>query len=215
MSRAVGATVTRWWHIRHAPVPNPGGRIYGQRDMPADTGDRTAFATLAAWLPSEAVWVVTPLQRTRQTAVAILEAAGRPAEPAAELVIEPDLIEQNFGDWQGLPPSEVYGLLGAVHPFWMSPAETRPPNGESFIELMHRVGRVVERLSAAHSGRDIVAVTHGGTIRAALALALGLSGEVALRFSVDTLSLTRLDHITFAEGPSAWRIGGINRPARG
>lgn len=218
MSRPVGTAVTRWWHIRHAPVRNPGGHIYGQRDMPADTSNRAAFAALAAWLPAGAVWVVSPLQRTRQTAEALREAltgGGRPDEAEGGLRIEPGLIEQNFGDWQGRPPSEVYALLGAVHPFWLSPAETRPPNGESFVELMHRVRQVVDRLSAEHGGRDIVAVTHGGTIRAALAQALDVPGEVALRFSIDTLSLTRLDHITFAEAPPAWRIVGVNRPSQG
>ena len=36
--------VTRWWWIRHAPVSNPRGRIYGATDVPADTTDEATFA---------------------------------------------------------------------------------------------------------------------------------------------------------------------------
>jgi len=68
------------------------------------------------------------------------------------------------------------------------------------------------RLTAAYRGRDIVAVAHGGSIRAALAVALGIEAERALAFSIDNCSLTRLDHIA---GPGAddegqWRINAVN-----
>ena len=45
--------VTRWWWIRHAPVPD-GGCIYGQRDLSADCTDSAAFACRAASLPAGA-----------------------------------------------------------------------------------------------------------------------------------------------------------------
>ena len=44
------AQATRWWWIRHAPVFNPEIRIYGQRDLPADTSDEAANAAVAAML---------------------------------------------------------------------------------------------------------------------------------------------------------------------
>src|SRR3546814_14232591 len=109
--------------------------------------------------------LVTPLRRTVETAEPLMRAAGADAGP----MIVPELMEQHFGNWQGRPCAEVYGELGARHPFWLSPAETPPPNGESFAGLVHRVRGAVERLSAAHAGRDSVAVAHGGQIRPALA----------------------------------------------
>ena len=45
------STETRWWWIRHAPVVDHGGRIYGQRDMACDTSDAAAMSWLAAALP--------------------------------------------------------------------------------------------------------------------------------------------------------------------
>ena len=58
---------TRWWWVRHAPVPDD-GRIYGQSDLDCDCTDAGVFAALADELPRDAVWVTSQLKRTRQTA---------------------------------------------------------------------------------------------------------------------------------------------------
>ena len=39
---------TRWWWVRHAPVRNDGGNIYGQSDLACDTGDTYVFNAVAA-----------------------------------------------------------------------------------------------------------------------------------------------------------------------
>jgi alpha-ribazole phosphatase len=78
--------------------------------------------------------------------------------------------------------------------------------------LTRRVHSAITRLSKTHRGRDILAVTHGGTIRAALALALDLAPETALSFSIDNLSLTRIDHIPGPGGRRLWRVGTVNQP---
>ena len=61
-----------------------------------------------------------------------------------------------------------------------------------------------------HRGRDIVAVTHGGTIRAALGLALRLDPQGALAFSLENCSLTRIDHLTADGGAGLWRVVSVN-----
>jgi broad specificity phosphatase PhoE len=53
---------------------------------------------------------------------------------------------------------------------------------------------------------DVIIVAHAGTIRAALALALELPPERALRFVIDPRSLTRLDRLD-----NAWRVVAVNR----
>lgn len=205
---------TRWWFVRHAPVPNPEARCYGQHDMECDVSNAAAFASLASRLPAEAVWMATTLSRTQRTMHAIHAARGTRPDP---LHLERELIEQSFGDWQGRTYAEL-GAFGrgtagtASHRFWLAPAHAVPPGGESFVQVMERVGAAVRRLTEAHRGRDIVCVAHGGSIRAALAMALGLEPETALAFSIETLSLTRLDHI---DGPGAghgWRVGPVNMP---
>jgi alpha-ribazole phosphatase len=53
---------------------------------------------------------------------------------------------------------------------------------------------------------DAVLVVHSGTIRAALAIALDLSPDAALRFVIDPLSLTRIDRLE-----NGWRVVAVNR----
>lgn len=206
--------ITRWWWIRHAPVINPGGRIYGQRDVVANCSDTESFARLAAILPQTALWRVTPLRRTRETAAAIVQ--QRPEllpEGVDTYPAEPAFLEQNFGVWQGQSHDAIFRLQPErAHRFWLTPAESCPPEGESFISVMQRVAAGIAESHRSCAGRDVVVVAHGGSIRAAVALALGLPGDTALRLRIDTLSLTRLD---FFDGPgpaTAWRVSGINLP---
>lgn len=200
-------TQTNWWWVRHAPVTETKGRIYGSTDPNCDTNDPDSYAGLHRLLPQDAFWVTSHLRRTKQTAAAIAAAGGRTIDPAEER----DLGEQDFGDWHGMTHNEVYALPTA-HRFWLAPATHCPPGGESFADLCVRVSRVIHRLTADHAGRDIIAVAHGGTIRAAIALALNLDPEAALGFATENISLTRLDHFTGDDGhPETWRVAWINR----
>jgi len=209
-------TTTSWWWVRHAPVVGHGGRIYGQDDFDCDCSDAATFQALARLLPADPVWVTSNLRRTHQTARAIH--AQLPIAVDRELIMEPDLAEQHFGEWQGLTHDELAeNRNGTRHRFWLAPAAEAPPGGESFVQVIDRVAAVIARLSREHAGRDIVAVTHGGTIRAALAIALDLDPERALAFGTENCSLTRIDHIageapvTGAPGSEAvWRIDHVN-----
>ena len=207
---------TRFWWVRHAPVDS-GGRIYGQSDMHCDCSDTRMFTGLVEQLPHPAVWVVSDLRRTHETAAAIVRAGlpGPDRIPGPQAPALADLAEQHFGDWQGLTYEELqHSRDGAFHRFWHAPAHETPPGGESFVAMIERVSRAIHRLVAGHAGHDIVAVAHGGTIRSALALALGLDPEAALAFTIENCSLTRIDHI---DGPGmghGWRVVTVNRPPR-
>ena len=99
---------------------------------------------------------------------------------------------------------------GNNHLFWLGPPEHRPPGGESFVDLRDRAVQSIERLTALHRGRDIVATAHGGTIRAALAHAFDLHPEAAVRFEIDNVSLTMIEHFEQADPNNAWRVGFVN-----
>jgi broad specificity phosphatase PhoE len=75
-------------------------------------------------------------------------------------------------------------------------------------EVVARVGATLERLAGEQAGHDVVAVSHGGTIRAAVAYALGIGADNALHLSVHNLSLTRLER-----HPTGWRVVCVNVPA--
>jgi broad specificity phosphatase PhoE len=190
------------------------GRCYGQTDHPCDCSNEAAFAGLARRLPRDAVWVTSPLLRTHMTAAGIVRAGlpGPDPIPGPGVLVEPDLIEQNFGEWQGLTYAELALRNGNAWPrIWLAPADHAPPGGESFVTLLRRAQPAILRLSATYAGRDIIAVTHGGTIRAALALALGLAPETALAVMIDNLSLTRIEHFADASASYPWRVTAVNQ----
>jgi len=195
-------SMTRWWWLRHAPVPDPENRIVGRLDPPCDLSDTDRFSALARQLPRQSVVVESGLLRCTQTLGAI-ESAGLTVAPA---IIEPALQEQDFGHWQGRRWADLDSKKDPlVADFWRDPATSTPPGGESFLAVMARVRVVVSEMTRLFEGRDVIAIAHAGTIRAALALALDLSPHAALSFVIDPLSLTRLDSI--GEG---WRVGGVN-----
>ena len=200
-------TVTRWWWVRHAPVPNPEGQCYGQGDRDCDVSDIESFRGLSAMLPDGALLVTSDLLRTKKTAAAIAAAGLDLPDP----IEEPSWREQSFGTWQGMTYPEIWESRGGKHPYWLAPAYERPPEGESFADLLARFAPTLHRLTREHAGRDIISVGHGGTVRAALAVALSLHAETALTFTIENLSLTRIDHIAGADGTVHWRVVAVNR----
>jgi alpha-ribazole phosphatase len=200
-------TETRFWLIRHALVDeNSRAILYGIMDVPLCETTLEAqapmYAALASRLPRPAKWKVTPLSRTLRTAQAIFN-AGYPAE---ELGVEPDLIEQSLGEWQGLPHAELPAKLAAPqHPFWPLAGDEKPPGGESMVEVIVRAGAALERIAETHRGEDVVIISHGGTIRAAVAYALNVHPDNALHLSIHNLSLTGLER-----HPEGWRMTCVN-----
>ena len=182
---------TQLWLIRHAPVAGPRGIIHAA-DASADLSDAAGFAALKARLPARAHAVCSPMRRTQQTA----ETLGLDA------VADADFAEQDFGAWTGRRHDDLAIELGAAYrEFWKSPADSRPPGGESFVDQIARARAGLARLPAG----DSILVVHSGTIRAVLAIALDLSPDNALRFAIDPLSLTRIDRLE-----DGWRVAGVN-----
>ncbi|MEA2804529.1 MAG: alpha-ribazole phosphatase, partial [Rhodospirillaceae bacterium] len=126
--------VTRWWWVRHAPVPNPEARCYGQSDKDCDVSNQALFEHQAKLLPKGAVWYASNLLRARKTAEHLAKAGA----DMDKLNIDPDLAEQHFGEWQGLTYVEIAEKRANNHLFWLAPPEHRPPGGESFLDLQSR-----------------------------------------------------------------------------
>jgi broad specificity phosphatase PhoE len=203
-----GVVATRWWWVRHAPVREDGGCIYGQKDIGCDTSDRVVMGAVGKVLPRKAVWYASNLKRTHQTAEAIW-AAGFPKPET--LIQEAAFAEQNLGEWQGLNRAAFFASRPVeVGSYWFAPIDDPAPGGESFLDVYNRVKAAVDRINAAHAGRDVIVVAHGGTIKAAIGLALGGMVEKGLAFTIDNCSVTRLDHLA-SQGHSGWRLPMVNQ----
>jgi alpha-ribazole phosphatase len=180
------------WLIRHATVDGIPGTIHAP-DAPADLGNRTTIAALRRALPPGASSHASPSRRTVETARAL----------GLDPVLQSEFAEQDFGDWIGQRHDTLAASGGEAYArFWNDPAKARPPAGESFAEQIARVRRGLAGIGAGPA----VVVVHSGTIRAALAIALDLAPEAALRFVIDPLSVTRIDLL-----PAGWRVVSVNQ----
>lgn len=152
--------------VRHAATAwTAARRVQGHADLPlSEDGE----AQLRRWrLPPDLLrsesegtlaWAVSPLRRAIETARRLT--VGTP-------VVEPRLIEMNYGAWEGLSHDDVEALT--VEAGW----HHRPPEGESPAEVLVRVRAWLDELAVTAGPHTWVAVTHGGVIRALLAAVVG------------------------------------------
>ena len=128
---------------------------------------------------------VTTLRRTAQTAMPLAKQLG------LDLRVEPGLREVYLGDWEG---GLFRKMVAAGHPISQRMfAEERwdvIPGAEPAASFADRVRAAILRLAAVHRGERVAAVTHGGVIGRALALA---SGSRPFAFiGADNASISRL-----------------------
>lgn len=205
--------VTRFWLVRHGIV-NKAARqtMYGSLDVglcPTHlASQRTAYRHLAHRIPDNALWLTSPLKRARDTGHAIRNEGIF----TAPLTTEPSFIEQSMGEWNGTPHDIFPTLIKKpTPPFWSIAADERPPKGESMTDVRIRVGAALDSLAQKKEGNDMVILSHGGAIRMALAHCLNISEDTALRFTIQNLSLTIIEHIS-----QQWRVIAVNElPAFG
>lgn len=76
------------------------------------------------------------------------------------------LRERSFGDFEGRPLRELTPSVSGIEDHVAVDDHAHPPNGESLLELWHRVGTFVDSLRERRRDERLLLVTHGGTIHA-------------------------------------------------
>lgn len=95
--------------------------------------------------------------RAHETARVIAEALRLPLE------IEPKLHEREVGVLKGQPYEAIYSMSDYDS---KRPWSWTPEGGESYDDVMRRVGPILDRFAQAYLGRDVVIVSHGGVMKA-------------------------------------------------
>jgi alpha-ribazole phosphatase len=170
--------MTRLLLIRHGePEDDARGRCYGRLDIGLSPTGLATAARLGESLRSlelERVYV-SPRRRAVETAEAL---GGAP-------IVDDRLRELDFGELEGRTYDEIERERPTLFRQWMeTPTLVRFPGGESYADLRERVAAAVNDVVAAHAGRIAALVSHGGVIRAALAVALGLPDDRAFALDV-------------------------------
>ncbi len=179
---------TRLLLLRHGQTELSRERRYSGRGNPdlTEVGRRQA-ADAARYLGGKggiAAVVSSPLSRAYDTATAAADALGLPVR------VDDDLIETDFGEWEGLTFREAAQRHPEIHSRWLRDTSLKPPGGESFDEVAHRVQRVRDRLIAEAGESTVLVVSHVTPIKTLLRLALGAGASVLYRLHLDLASLS-------------------------
>ncbi len=179
---------TRLLLLRHGQTELSRERRYSGRGNPelTETGRRQAAAA-ARYLSQKggiAAVVSSPLQRAHDTASAAADALGLPVR------VDDDLIETDFGDWEGLTFAEAAEQHPDLHGRWLRDTGLRPPGGESFEDVADRVQRALDRIVAQHGAATVLVVSHVTPIKTLLRLALAAGPTILHRLHLDLASLS-------------------------
>jgi probable phosphoglycerate mutase len=191
---------TRLILVRHGESElNAERRYSGLDDVPLSARGRAQGEALAARLatlagPVAAV-VSSPLSRCTATAAPIAAALG-----GVPVDSDPDLIECDFGDWEGRTFAEVREHWSAQLSAWLDSPSVAPPGGESFRAVGVRVRRSVARLRDRYPGQTVVVVSHVSPIKLLLRDALAAGDAFLHRLYLSPTGLSIVD---------SWPDGGI------
>ena len=164
--------------IRHGETEwSVSGQHTGMTDMPLTENGRSVARLLQPVLAREtfALVLTSPLQRARETCK--LAGLGACAE------IERDLMEWNYGEYEGLTSQQIH----THRPGWMVFTDGCP-GGESPEQVGVRVDKVMAKVRAVEG--HVALFAHGHVLRVFAARWLGLQVADGGRFLLDTATLS-------------------------
>ena len=163
--------------VRHGETDwNRENRFQGHADPPLNDTGRAQARQLANELRAErfAAAYTSPLRRAEETARIVATELG------LEPVSDPALMEVDVGSWSGLTRDEVESRFPDGYARWLEYGHGWD-DGESYDELGERVVTGLRAIADRHPHERVLAVTHGGPIRSALATADGVPFDEARR----------------------------------
>jgi ribonuclease H / adenosylcobalamin/alpha-ribazole phosphatase len=195
-------TPTRLLLLRHGQTELSVERRYSGRGNPelTELGRRqaTAAAQHLAQHGGISAVISSPLQRAYDTATAAAKALG------LDVTVDDDLIETDFGAWEGLTFAEAAERDPDLHRRWLNDTATTPPGGESFDEVLDRVCSARDRIVAAHHDATVLLVSHVTPIKMLLRLALDAGPGILYRLHLDLASLSIAEF--YSDGASSVRL---------
>jgi probable phosphoglycerate mutase len=172
---------------------NVENRFQGKTDVALDeTGVAQAerAARLLSGLRPNAI-IASPLRRAAATARSLAEITGLPVS------YDPDLVERDGGEWEGLTAREIRARYPAEHAAW------EPPGGETSEQVAKRVSAAIGRaLEELPDEGVLVIASHGAALRLGMAELLGFPEEIWERLG----GLSNCSWSVLAEGRSGWRL---------
>ena len=178
--------------IRHGETAwSLSGQHTGTTDIPLTENGRRLAERLRPVLAKEpfALVLCSPMQRARETC----ELAGL----GASAVIDADLSEWNYGEYEGLTSAQIH----ETRPGWLV-FRDGCPGGETPEQVGIRTDRVIARARAASGG--VAMFAHGHVLRALVARWIGLPASAGQHFLLDTGTLCVLGYYRDVPAVRTW-----------
>jgi broad specificity phosphatase PhoE/ribonuclease HI len=184
---------TRIILVRHGETAlTKQGRYSGRGDVPlSDEGQAQAMAAggRVAGISRDVTAVLSsPLQRCVRTAELIAAETG-----GVPVTVVDDLIEVDFGEWEGLTFAEVQERWPAEMTAWLDSTSVAPPGGESFQAVAKRVRGVLATVVTSYPGEVVVLVSHVSPIKLILRDALAAGDAFLHRLFLDAAGVSLMD----------------------
>ncbi|HTN43215.1 MAG TPA: histidine phosphatase family protein [Nitrospiria bacterium] len=178
--------------IRHGETEwSLSGQHTGITDIPLTENGRNVARLLKPVLDKESFARVfsSPLRRARETCD--LAGFGERAE------IDRDLMEWNYGEYEGLTPKQIHTKA----PGWMIFSDGCP-GGEGPEQVGARADRVIGRVRAVEG--NVALFAHGHIFRVFAARWLGLPAAAGRHFLLDTATLNILGYYRDIPAVKRW-----------
>jgi len=188
----------RVFAIRHGETDwSLSGQHTGTTDIPLTANGRRLAERIRLVLRKETFELVltSPLQRARETCD--LTGLG------ARAVIAPDLVEWNYGEYEGLTPEQIHERV----PGWLI-FRDGCPGGETPSDVGSRVDRVIACARASRG--DVALFAHGHVLRVLAARWLGLPASDGQHFLLDTGTLNVLAYYRGIPAVKIWNGPLVN-----
>ena len=184
----------RLWLVRHGQTDwNAERRIQGHTPTELNALGRQQAEMLSQWFAARnfaAIWS-SDLPRALQTAKAIA------ARQSCAITVTPQLRERNLGAFEGKTWDEVRVMRADLTGNSANNSDladwTGVPGVESDLQLWNRTCAVLDTMSDAVNGKDVMAVTHGGVLKHVLWHILGLTAGAPRRFGLSNGLTTVLE----------------------
>ena len=191
----LGAGDRRIILVRHAETEwSKAGRHTGRSDIPLDASGRAGAIALRARLSGldPARVLTSPLQRARMTC----ELAGF----AADAIADEDLVEWDYGRYEGLTTADIR----VERPGW-NPFLHGCPQGESARDVGRRADRVISRL-LAFGGQPVVVFSHAHLLRVLAVRWIGQAAEEGRHLVLGTCSVSSLGFEREERAITSWNL---------
>jgi broad specificity phosphatase PhoE len=145
---------------------------------------------------------VSPLIRARRTA----ELAGL-LDGTVDSTIDPDLVEVDYGAYEGRTTKEISAELGRPWSLWKDGTVPGDTEGESLDQVAQRVDRVLDKARPLLADGDVALVAHGHVLRILTARWLRLEPEAGALFPLATGRYGVLGHEHDWPALTGWNTG--------